>query len=545
METANHEPVTIEKQITTLRKDTEERPKSYNYDEAIDLAGNGCYNIGLLVTLSITFFAMCLDLFSFAVVVALASCDLQLSLVQKSILVSVPFTGPVLTAYAWGYFSDTRGRKKSLTIGMFVSFTMSILCTFSPNWIMMGVFKLVGTCFCSCAQSASYALLGESCASRVKGPYMLVMTSTFHLGLPTYMSIAYAVFKLDFLYGLGYISFVPWRLLALILALPLGLASVLLHFFFESPKFVLNTGKEEQALEILRKIHKRNGRSEEYPVQYLVLNEDGNVKRREGPFLTSLWQQTAPLFKPPLLRNTMILYCLVFIAFSISGSLNVWLPFIANAFNEPALNHTNGLCALVELTSSISSEPTTCTSSASTVELPLVLTSIATGGFFTTINIIMARFASRRKASLIMIYAFAAICGIMTTLIPSNVAGIFYFGMLATSLCTGPLFAYFVDLVPTSFRGMAACLGVMVTRISSVSGINLVGPFITSHCSVTFYCLSALALNVKNNAGKGKLIKDNREQKEKGVWASNIRHDSIRRGIVGGKIEMKENHRRI
>lgn len=39
METANHEPVTIEKQITTLWKETEERPKSYNYDEAIDLAG--------------------------------------------------------------------------------------------------------------------------------------------------------------------------------------------------------------------------------------------------------------------------------------------------------------------------------------------------------------------------------------------------------------------------------------------------------------------------------------------------------------------------
>lgn len=42
---------------------------------------------------------------------------------------------------------------------------------------------------------------------------------------------------------------------------------------------------------------------------------------------------------------------------------------------------------------------------------------------------------------------------------------------------------------------MAACLGVMVARISSVSGINLVGPFISTHCSVTFYCLSAFALS--------------------------------------------------
>lgn len=53
----------------------------------------------------------------------------------------------------------------------------------------------------------------------------------------------------------------------LILALPLGLGAVLLHFVFESPKFLLNAGKEGQALEILRKIYKRNGDLEEYPVR--------------------------------------------------------------------------------------------------------------------------------------------------------------------------------------------------------------------------------------------------------------------------------------
>ncbi|XP_026330438.1 organic cation/carnitine transporter 7-like [Hyposmocoma kahamanoa] len=495
MKTTNHEPDIIEKHITILMKQSENKPKYYNYDEAIDLAGNGWYNIGLLITLSITLLAMCLDLFSFSFVVAFSSCDFQLSLVQKSILVSVPFTGPVLTAYAWGYFSDTRGRKKSMAIGMLVSFVMSTLCAFSPNWIVMGVLKLIGTCFCSSAQSASYALLGESCAGRVKAPYLLIMTSTVHLGLPTYTTLAYFVGKLDFFYDLGYISFVPWRLLVLIMALPLGLAAVLLLFFFESPKFVLNAGKEGQALNILRKIYKRNGGLEKYPVHYLTLNEDGNIKRNGKSLLVSLWQQSAPLFKPPLLQNTLILYYLIVISYSVSGSLYVWLPFIAKAFTTPALNHTEGLCALVKLTSSISSETTACSSSSSIVELPVVLTSIASGVFFSTFNVIMSKFASRRKASLIVIYAFAAVCCALTTLIPNHIAGLFYFGVFSTSLCMGPLFAYFVDLVPTSFRGMAACLGVMVARISSVAGINLVGPFITSHCSVTFYCLSAFALS--------------------------------------------------
>lgn len=54
--------------------------------------------------------------------------------------------GPIISAYPWGYISDTRGRKKSLAIAMYVSFVMSTLCAFSPNWIMMGVFRFIGTC---------------------------------------------------------------------------------------------------------------------------------------------------------------------------------------------------------------------------------------------------------------------------------------------------------------------------------------------------------------------------------------------------------------
>lgn len=56
-------------------------------------SGNGWYNIGLLITLSITLLSAGLDLLSFSVVVAYSSCDFHLSLVQKSILVSIPFTG--------------------------------------------------------------------------------------------------------------------------------------------------------------------------------------------------------------------------------------------------------------------------------------------------------------------------------------------------------------------------------------------------------------------------------------------------------------------
>lgn len=39
-----------------------------------------------------------------------------------------------------------------------------------------------------------------------------------------------------------------------------------MHFFYESPKFLLNAGHDEAVLDILRKIHRRNGGTVDYPV---------------------------------------------------------------------------------------------------------------------------------------------------------------------------------------------------------------------------------------------------------------------------------------
>lgn len=51
------------------------------------------------------------------------------------------------------------------------------------------------------------------------------------------------------------------------LSIPLGVSTIFIMFYYESPKFLLNAGDEINAIKILRKISKRNGLKEnEYPV---------------------------------------------------------------------------------------------------------------------------------------------------------------------------------------------------------------------------------------------------------------------------------------
>lgn len=63
------------------------------------------------------------------------------------------------------------------------------------------------------------------------------------------------------------ITYRPWRLLTLLMALPLGAGAVMLYFLYESPKFLANSGENDKALEVLRKIFQVNGgKKEDYQV---------------------------------------------------------------------------------------------------------------------------------------------------------------------------------------------------------------------------------------------------------------------------------------
>ncbi|KAJ2947212.1 hypothetical protein O0L34_g16921 [Tuta absoluta] len=479
----------------TQQQETSARERKYTYDEAIDAAGSGWYTVGLMATLSLSLLAMCIDMFSLSTVVALATCDLHLTRTSTQVLLSVPFIGPIVMAYMWGYISDTQGRRRSLLVALTVSYVASTLCAFAPDWTTLALCKLVSTCFCSCAQSVTYALLGECCAERVKGTYLLVMSSVMHLGMSVYFTVAYLVGFLEFSLDLGFISFVPWRLLVVLLALPLGVSALALSFHYESPKFLVNAGRHAEALVILANICRRN-RNGSYPVRKVILAEVGNLTGRSRSLAESLWQQTAPLFRPPLLARTVLLYCLIFVVYSSSSSLFMWLPFLASDFSSAVSSITSrqeGICSVITHGQEIGvNEEKECTSK---IGLPIVIFTTTAGGTFCVLNFLMSKLAAYKKMLMIVILCFSSLCCLAALHIPNNLVNIIaYFGIVSDGLCMGIVFSYFVDLYPTSFRGMAACLGVMAARLSSIAGVNLIGAYITWHCTGAFYGLAGLLL---------------------------------------------------
>lgn len=125
------------------------------------------------------------------------------------------------------------------------------------------------------------------------------------------------------------------------------LAYFILLFLPESPKFVLAQGDKKGAYEILRKMHRINmGKSDEFEM-FEIYEELESIENRKRilesrnsrfPLLTSVWIQTAPLFRPPHLFST-ILVCSI--QFGIYFTSNGFYMFFADILNRMATNLDN------------------------------------------------------------------------------------------------------------------------------------------------------------------------------------------------------------
>ncbi|CAH0398996.1 unnamed protein product [Chilo suppressalis] len=471
-----------------------------NYEEALEKTGNGPYNMLLASTCSLILLALGMDLFGFSLVVT-AACDLQLTVSQMAILTSLPFIGILLVSYIWGYISDTRGRRFSLVLCMQVSFVLSTLCSICPTWHILGLVKFISVCFSCAANSASYTLVGESCNMKNRSKYMLLMTCLLLLSPAAAGVVTYPILKLKFESAMWFgVMFTPWRLLIIVLALPSGIGALAICFFHESPIFLANSGREEEALDVLRSIYAINHRKskEEYEVKTLKV-KDQCLKKQS--LVRAIYEQSAPLFRPPLLWRTLQLFYIVAVVYITNNSFLVWLAHVMNLVRlAMERSATGNICELISHDKihnanhpQNSTAPRVCVGN---IEDNVVLALVISQTIFAILNFALSYLSHRRKAVLTSILCLSALSGSLLNLTPEAISSVFFFMIFTcTCLCMGILASFFVDLYPPSYRGMVACLSIMVGRGSSFVGINIVGNLLFNHCQLMFYMWSLLVLS--------------------------------------------------
>lgn len=140
------------------------------------------------------------------------------------------------------------------------------------------------------------------------------------------------------------LTYKPWRLFIVVCAIPGLVSAIALIFLPESPKFVLSQGDKVGAYQILQKINRWNNGKKSELEKFEIREEIEWIEKQQcmsdmekGRFalLKSVWNQTAPLFKPPHLKPTILLCTIQFGTYLTS---NGFFMFIGEILNRMSVN---------------------------------------------------------------------------------------------------------------------------------------------------------------------------------------------------------------
>ncbi|XP_063540124.1 solute carrier family 22 member 11-like [Cydia strobilella] len=481
------------------------------FEEALGKTGYGLYSyliIALAGASTISFVAL---IYGSTIIVPASACELETTTAQQGLVVGVPVavsTGALIGSLLWGFLGDTRGRRRMLLVSLALGAASNALASISVNWIMLMIIQLCTVTLGSGIYVLSMTLLSESVPLQKRNVAMVLVSSVFLLsqGILSVMSIP--IIPLTFSYHLEALGIYwnSWRTLQVVYSLPCLICAVFWVFMQESPKYVLASGNEDQALKILRTIHRLNNcrRGEELQVKALLQEKDATSEKK-----SNVKEQIAPLFKKPYLKSTLIMASLFM--FNSVVAFVVWAPSIFNQLMtllETKEGSDLTLCQIIATEVDVDPDAAPC--SINSTAMLLLLAMCALQSVFNTILSLIVDKAGRRNTAM----AVASVCGlsgVLVNLVPNAIGTAVLFAVFSLGGVTSGFYtAIAVALFPTRLRfvsmtdhhqqpflsvvsrTMAMALQMVGARLMSVVLIQIINYLLVNSCELGFYLFSIL-----------------------------------------------------
>lgn len=134
----------------------------------------------------------------------------------------------------------------------------------SISYYFIFIFSVTG------AMGICFPYLGEFQPTKYREKILCWMEMFWTIGVVALPLIAWLIVPLDFTYATDSFYFKSWNLFVALCALPSLTLSLWLFAFPESPKFLLECGENDKALEVFKWIYSQNTGNdpETYPVHF-------------------------------------------------------------------------------------------------------------------------------------------------------------------------------------------------------------------------------------------------------------------------------------
>ncbi|XP_043289400.1 synaptic vesicle glycoprotein 2B-like [Venturia canescens] len=484
---------------------------SADFEHAITVAGFGKFHYMLLAICGLIYMDTAIGVTIISFVLPAAQCDLQMDSTSKGWLTASPMLGMVIGSYIWGCLADTKGRKVVLITTLMLDGLVGIASSFVQYFWVFLVFRFFNGFAVTGAMGICFPYLGEFQPTKYREKILCWMEMFWTVGVIVLPLIAWLIVPLDFTYQSNTFYFKSWNLFVALCALPSLMLSLWLFAFPESPKFLLECGETDEALEVFKWIYSQNTGNDPatYPVK--SLQEKPNPKDKSTRSLklhkrkdlkvlcAEVWDLTKALCRPPYLQNTLLACAIQFGLTSSYYTLMVWFPELFTRFEEFELDYP-GESTSVCIVSSLPQNTTALVD----VSSPECVTVITDSVYLHTVYIGLACIPGSIILPIFIHKVGAKVFLIVSLVISGAVTVGFYYVINSTqnlilscifealtSLGISLLYCVIVDMFPTNLRVMAAALSLTMGRLGALVGNLLFGYLIDLACVVPVVIFAA------------------------------------------------------
>ncbi|RXG58607.1 Synaptic vesicle glycoprotein 2C [Armadillidium vulgare] len=230
------------------------------HEDAIQQAGMGAFQRILLMVTGLGLAADTIELFVVAYVIPSAEVELCMSGRDKGWLAAITFVGMMIGAMIWGTLSDTIGRRRALLSALFVNAVFGLMTAFMPTYGIFMTTRLCSGIGVGGGIPIVFAYYCEFIARTDRGRHLSWLLIFWAIGGVFTALMAWAIIPRT---GITVVldeqhHFSSWRLFLVVCSLPSFAAVIGLYFMPESPRFLLEKGRDVEAMMVYKKIFKWN-----------------------------------------------------------------------------------------------------------------------------------------------------------------------------------------------------------------------------------------------------------------------------------------------
>ncbi|XP_068821773.1 synaptic vesicle glycoprotein 2C isoform X2 [Capricornis sumatraensis] len=352
-----------DRQELESERKADEEELAQQYELIIQECGHGRFQWALFFVLGMALMADGVEVFVVGFVLPSAETDLCIPNSGSGWLGSIVYLGMMVGAFFWGGLADKVGRKQSLLICMSINGFFAFLSSFVQGYGFFLFCRLLSGFGIGGAIPTVFSYFAEVLAREKRGEHLSWLCMFWMIGGIYASAMAWAIiphYGWSFSMGSAY-QFHSWRVFVIVCALPCASSVVALTFMPESPRFLLEVGKHDEAWMILKLIHDTNMRARGQPEKVFTVNriktprqidELIEIESDTGTWfrrcsvrirteLYGIWLTFMRCFTYPVRENTIKLTIVWFtLSFGYYG-LSVWFPDVIKHLQSNVLKNVD------------------------------------------------------------------------------------------------------------------------------------------------------------------------------------------------------------